>query len=183
MTRKFAKRLVIDASVAHAAGGPDAVHPTSKACHDFLTAVSSISYQMVTTPEIAREWLIHMSEFAGEWFAQMQSRKKLVPIRPTARDKLLRAVEVSGQSQLNKKAMTKDLLLLDAALASDRRIASLDEKARWAFSLLAAGVARIRTVVWVNPACSDDKPVDWLRKGARPAKARMLQSPGRSRRG
>src|SRR5215471_15279536 len=71
------KRLVIDASVARAAGGEDADSPTAKYCRDFLKAVLSICHHVVMTPEISEEWKQHQSRFTSQWRVSMEARKKV----------------------------------------------------------------------------------------------------------
>ena len=53
MADKVSKRLVIDASVARAAGGEDATYPISVSCRDFLKAVLDLSHRVVMTPDTA----------------------------------------------------------------------------------------------------------------------------------
>ncbi|MGA9382780.1 MAG: hypothetical protein WBV73_28800 [Phormidium sp.] len=67
MIEKVSKLLVIDASVARAAGGESAKSPTSKYCRDFLLAVLDISHRVVMTPDIRKEWDKHQSSFARTW--------------------------------------------------------------------------------------------------------------------
>ena len=64
MADKVSKRLVIDASVARAAGGEDATFPISVYCRDFLQAVLDISHRVVMTPDIRDEWNKHQSKSA-----------------------------------------------------------------------------------------------------------------------
>ena len=45
----------------------------------------------------------------------------------------------------------KDCHLLEAALATDSRIASLDEKARHQCAELAVAIEEMRAIIWVNP--------------------------------
>ena len=56
MARRTSRRLVIDASVVHAAGPEGATFPTSKNCRDFLKAVLTICHNVVMTPEIGKEF-------------------------------------------------------------------------------------------------------------------------------
>lgn len=79
--KKVSPRLVIDASVARAAGGEDAKNETSKSCRNFLAKVMAISYQIVMTPELKAEWDKHKSVFAQRWLSSMVAKKKLVYYR------------------------------------------------------------------------------------------------------
>jgi hypothetical protein len=73
--RADSKLLVIDASVAHAAGWSD--HPDSSAGRHFLRAVLDVCHQMVLTPEVAEEWRRHQSKYTRTWRTEMYARKKV----------------------------------------------------------------------------------------------------------
>jgi len=77
MSNKISILLVIDASVARAAGTENATSPTAQACCAFLKAVLEICHRMVMTPEIKKEWDKHESRFAKKWRSTMIAKKKL----------------------------------------------------------------------------------------------------------
>jgi len=172
--RKFSKRLVIDASVVYAAGDQTADHPTSTACRDFLLSVLAICHRAVLTSEIAQEWRRHASPFSSEWLAAMVSRRKAVHVSTESGAGIEEAISSSGESPSGQTAMRKDRHLIDAALATDRRIVSLDETARRQFGQLATAAANLRKIVWVNPDCAQEGPLVWLRSGARLEPRRKL---------
>jgi hypothetical protein len=71
--------------------------------------------------------------------------------------------------------MTKDILLLEAALATDRRIVSLDEKiARRYFRMAAQEIEKLQELVWLNPSKPEEKAIEWLQDGAPADRWRML---------
>jgi predicted nucleic acid-binding protein len=165
---KNSKRLVIDASIAMAAGRT--MHPTSSACRAFLEEVRKICHRTVLTPALAKEWKKHQSGFAAEWIIEMRSRRKVVdvalPENQMVRDQ--QAVKARGKIS---KAVAKDLHLVEAALETDKAVVSLDEKAR--HDLLTEATAKI---TWVNCDVEGRRAIDWLRKGARPKKDWQLGS-------
>jgi hypothetical protein len=59
-------------------------------------------------------------------------------------------------------AMLKDVHLLEAALATDKRIISNDDRARNSFR----PIPDVRLVLWVNPSRPEEKAVEWLNSGA-----------------
>jgi hypothetical protein len=68
------------------------------------------------------------------------------------------------RSQVPKrKAVQKDLHLIEAAMATDNVVVSLDDRARADFRVEAAA-----NVTWVNAFGAGGHAVYWLRKGARP---------------
>jgi len=172
--RKFTKRLVIDASVVHAAGDQAPDHPTSKACRDFLLSVLEICHRTVLTSEIAQEWKRHASLFSNEWHVAMVSRRKAVHVPSGSTIDIDQAVSAASLSPNARRDMHKDLHLIEAALATDRRIASLDDAARRMFGDLSATVRELRKVVWVNPSAAGETPLPWLASGAKLEARRML---------
>jgi len=70
--------------------------------------------------------------------------------------------------------MLKDLILIEAALASDKTVVSRDDTVRRLFRANLARLRALRPVVWVNPERPDEAAVDWLRSGAKPERRRQL---------
>ncbi len=168
------KRLVIDASVAHAAGGKEAIFPTSKYCREFLLAVLSICHRMVVTPSISDEWNRHQSYFARTWRVSMVARKKIVNLPDIENETLRNRVESASPSEYAQNAMLKDMRLIEAAIETDLTVVSLDNEARDLFHKCVHRVGELRNIVWVNPAAPEESPVRWLESGAKPDKQRRL---------
>ncbi|MGH9838792.1 MAG: hypothetical protein ACREEM_08410 [Blastocatellia bacterium] len=174
MTAKSSRRLVIDASVARASGGPDAVSPTSKHCSDFLQTALVVCHQIVLTTEILEEWHRHESKFASRWLASMFARKNAKLIG-SAEDRVLRRkISRSTQSEKARAAMLKDVHLLEAALAADEIVVALDEIVRELFAKASTSVGEIKAIVWVNPDKADEESLRWLENGAKADKKRTL---------
>ncbi len=174
MSAKVSKRLVIDASVARASGGKDAIYPTSKNCRDFLQAVLEICHHLVMTPHIRNEWKNHESKFAKSWLA-MVARKKLEYCPDfSASDELWKKIEGITANDKELEAMLKDFCLIAAALATDKTVISLDDKVRALFDRVAERVGELRNVVWVNPDKLEEQPIEWLRNGAEIESNRLL---------
>lgn len=175
MVEKVSKLLVIDASVARAAGGEDAKSPTSKYCRDFLLAVLNISHRVVMTPDIRKEWDKHQSSFARTWLRTMVAKKKLEYRNDIViNDELWKGVEDFTDFDNQREAMVKDLLLIEAALVTDKIIVSLDERVRKLFRQAAEQVEELRNIVWVDPAKSEEQAISWLENGATAEPERML---------
>src|ERR1700733_12490318 len=131
------RRLVIDASVASAAG--QTMAPASRRCREFLQAVLRISHRAAMTPLLREEWKRHQSLFARAWLAEMTSKGK-VEATPDVQNDQLRT-EAPGT-----RSAQKDLHLIEAALATDKIVVSLDDTARGELSVPAAA-----EVMWVHP--------------------------------
>lgn len=72
----------------------------------------------------------------------------------------------NAESEKNEVAMLKDVHLLEAALASDEVILSMNTADRERFSEICEQIAVIRDIVWVNPDKPAEKCLDWLDNGA-----------------
>lgn len=168
------RRLVIDASIARAAGGTEATYPTSKHCRDFLKATLTICHRMVMTPEIEDEWKAHQSKFASKWRRYMEGKKKIYRPTNTVNERLRAKLARIPVSSTTKAAMLKDIHLIEAALATDEIVISLDEKVRNFFKASAATLGESKTAVWLNPDKEEEAPIAWLENGAKPEKHRLI---------
>ena len=167
--------MVIDADVARAAGSETATHPRAKHCRDFLDEVLTLSHRVVMTERINNEWKNHQSRFARRWRVSMDARKKIDRIAPPEymeiRDKVTNAT--SDENEI--EALQKDFHLLQAALATDQTITSLDETIRRLFKRASQQVGEIRNIIWVNPdKTAVEHPIAWLQNGAPPEAHRKL---------
>jgi hypothetical protein len=184
------KRLIIDASIAGAAGKErpaDAVYAettvlTPKNCRDVLNAVRRFGFRMTMTPEIVQEWDDHQGSFALAWLVAMRTADR-IEIRDSCHNEDLRnrVIEMAGQKIGQTKIteeicqiILKDCHLLEAALTTDKVILALDEKARKPLKTTAQVVEEISPIVWVNPDKPEEGTIAWLEAGAEPEKHRQL---------
>src|SRR5262249_52144021 len=131
-------------------------------------------HQIVMTQEIGEEWQRHRSNFARQWLSSMAARRKDHRLDEVL-DKALRGrIERVTSSEKNTEAMRKDYRLVEAALATDRIVISLDETARGLFAAAAYKVGELRHIIWVNAERSEEEPIHWLENGARAERKRLL---------
>ena len=64
--------------------------------------------------------------------------------------------------------LEKDIILIEAALLTDKTIISLDDKAQKGFSEISQELKKLRSIVWVNPQENAEEKLSWLRDGANP---------------
>lgn len=177
MSAPTLKRLVVDASVARAAGGEKASDPTSKQCRDFLLAVYTICHRIVLTPEIDDEWKRHQSGFVRKWRRWMDGPKKIIRLDPElAYKELFARIERLAASDQDREAMEKDFCLIEAALTADQIVVSRDETVRGLFAQASQAVEEVKTVIWVNPNKAKEQPIAWLKDGAPADTKRQLGS-------
>lgn len=167
------RRLVIDTTIARAAGGDAATHPVSASCRDFLTSVLLICHKFAVTPDLQAEWRQHRSRFSSTWLTSMDARKKVVRIEAPDIGPIREKVEKISEPRA-KAEMTKDLHLVAAASATDGLIVSMDEEARGLFRKESGNIGELKDLVWVNPCKAEDDGLVWLKDGAPTQRHRQL---------
>lgn len=165
------RQLVIDADIVHSAS--EATYPISSTCRKFLDIVLEVGHHLVMTKAIREEWHRHISKYARTWRRRMWARKRVVRI-VGERDETLRVRIASSVPQEQQAMIAKDVHLVEAARATDRLITSRDERVRRALGAAANKVEELKKITWVNPTREDEKPIDWLRDGAKTEKHRLL---------
>lgn len=178
MRARDLKRLVVNASVARAAGGKGATASVSINCTEFLeTFRDECPHHIVMTPELSEEWNAHQSNFAARWLKSMIARKRFDYIAPPQDTALSDKIDTTATRERDLEAMRKDFHLLQAALATDQTIISLDEAVRGLFKRASLQVGEIRNIIWVNPdRTAGEQPIAWLQNGAPPEPHRQLSA-------
>jgi hypothetical protein len=113
----------------------------------------------------------------------MERRGKLIYIK-SLEDSDLRAkiymadILLENLTENQRSQVKKDIHLIEAALATDKIVISLDDKtARRFFTQAAQQVEELRelkTISWVNPDKPEESPISWLKSGANPEPERLL---------
>lgn len=99
----------------------------------------------------------------------MVAKKKLYACKITLDDELWTQIETHAKTDKDREAMVKDLLLIEAAIATDKIVISLDERVRELFIKAAAEIERLKQVAWVNPDVEnreEEGAIAWLKNGA-----------------
>ena len=180
MRARGLKGIVVDASVARAAGGTGATVLVSINCTEFLeTFRDESSHHVVMTYELSEEWDEHQSNFAAEWLGNMIATKRFHYIELPENKALYDEIEATAVREADINAILKDFHLLGAALATDQTIISLDETIRELFARASQQVREIRGIIWVNPdRTAEEQPIAWLQNGAPPESHRRLVEKG-----
>lgn len=178
MRSRDLKRLVVNASVARAAGGKGATASVSVNCTEFLETFQEESpHHVVMTPELSEEWNKHQSNFSARWLKSMIARKRFIYVNPPQNSTLSDKIEMTASRERDIEALQKDFHLLQAALATDQTIISLDETIRGLFKRASQQVGEIRDIIWVNPdRTAEEQPIAWLQNGAPPEAHRQLSA-------
>lgn len=160
----MAKTFIVDASTACDAGTKDPPTERGLLARAFLDALRDAGHSLALTPALVQEWENHAGRMARRWLVTMYARRRVRHIA-TGNTQALRVGALKTAPTPNIRAeMTKDWHLLDAALGTDRTIASSDDLARGWYAHAATVVRGLRLIVWVNPSTSDLSA--WLHTGA-----------------
>ena len=167
MRARNSKRLVIDTDVAQASGDEDATDSRAINCRDFLKGVRAQNHRVVMTRNISEEWKRHRSSFTFEWRVSMNARRRVIDIDPPEYEEIQAKVTTTTNNKNEIELMEKDFHLLQAALATDQTVISLDETVRGLFAHASQSVGEIRDIIWVNPdRTEEEQPIAWLQNGA-----------------
>jgi hypothetical protein len=104
----------------------------------------------------------------------MMARRKVVFVTIPAQHSLedrIRRLKL-GDSVL--AIIEKDRHLIEAALATDKRVVSIDERVRQHLRTHARNLPEILSLCWSNPALPDEKCIAWLESGAPAERSRLL---------
>jgi hypothetical protein len=164
MPRKSSKRLVIDASAATSTGE---LNSKGVSCRAFFDEIFNSKHRVVFTLELEDEWRRHSHPFARKWQAQMARAGRVVNVTLVRNEHLQRYVMQKAPSEKQQDEMLKDCHLIEAACATDQTVISLDEIARKFFRSAVLKLRELKNIVWVNPTIENEKPLIWLRQGAK----------------
>ena len=170
MATRTSRRLVIDASLASAAG--QSLHPQSRRSRDFLSAVLQICHRAVMTPELIDEWDRNESQFSATWRAEMRSKQKVVDLQGKGNPEIRAQLDAQAFSRSLRRSAEKDLHLIEAAVRTDNIVVSLDDRARELLRLEATA-----KITWVNAVTEGGNAIYWLKRGAKPLKKWQLGKP------
>jgi hypothetical protein len=185
VARKPSRRLIIDASVARSATMSQ--DSTSTACREFLQEVLTVCHQVILTHEIEREWQYVAlqirsradevrSRFLVGWMFAMGRKGKLLHPHVGSDATLRQKINHLGLPGQARQAISEDLHLIEAALATDLIVVSRDDEVHGLLRGITSSCSEIRKVVWCNPVSLGHEGVEWLRKGARSVKVWQLGS-------
>jgi len=168
-------RIVVDASVARAAGGLDRKAPSGP-CSEALIAVMRHEHSVVVSEPVLTEWKRHASKFSRTWLKSMYAQRRVHHIKNDhwrGIDRVSDAARSLGGS--DEDAVLKDLPLVDAAMVTDRRVISDDRAQAQLLRDLVPQVSELGDLAWV-PA-SDGVAAAWLHDGADVVGHRLRDAP------
>jgi hypothetical protein len=153
MKKKKSDLLVVDASVAQAAGY--SARPISRCCRDTLDSILSICHRIMMSPAVSLEWRNHQSIYAFRWKATMVAKKKVVFINdPSFHVAVERAKELNDRE---RAALEKDKHLVELAVDGDGIIYTLDKTIIDIWGKCHKQVNTPKAIIWKNPADEDPK--------------------------
>lgn len=167
------KALVVDASVARAAGEPSTVR-TSPApeCTAALGAMRESSCMVAVSDRLKTEWDRHASGYAKKWLGNMIATKRVKRVAGNWAHLASVLESSSDYPDRTAREVNKDLDVLNAAMQTDRRVLSLDGKQRVLLRKLCDEVPPLKALYWLSPC--ESGVIDWLRCGAPDDTSRTL---------
>jgi len=141
----MSRLLVVDTDVIRAAGKTD--HPVSRASREILSAILKICHQVTYTESLREEWNEHQSRFSSRWRTAMAARQKPIKIGKEVPVALPR----DDLSEKNRRVIEKDRHILQAALAADKIIVTLEKELRDALSSTQKTRKVMDSIKWVHP--------------------------------
>ncbi len=104
----------------------------------------------------------------------MMARKKIDAVELAAHHSLEKRIARAEPDESVAAIIKKDRRLIEAALATDERVASLDDRVRQHLRDQAPKLPELHSICWVNPNKPEEAPVAWLESGAPAEKSRTL---------
>jgi hypothetical protein len=130
---------------------------------------------MAWNEAIKAEWDRRQSRLSARWLVSMENLRKLRITTEASSEALREAICGHSDDENVVAKMLEDAHLIEAAMETDWRVASLDDNARGHFARLAANFDSLRKIVWVNPAIEEEQAVEWLMEGAPNERSRRLK--------
>jgi ribonuclease D len=174
MGKVHSRSLVVDASIARAAGSEGAAHPTAHRCRACLLAIRDVCHRLVMTEAIREEWDEHQSRFTRRWLRSMFARRKVDRLDLAVDSVFRERVAEAAPDDAVAAIVVKDCHLIEAARAADRSVLALDDTVRDHFRRAASQVRELRDVSWVNPCSAKEAAIRWLEEGAPRERKRFL---------
>ena len=174
-SKKISMRLVIDSSVMQSSGHDHQCDERPRLCRDFLFAVLRSNHRVVVSDQIISEWRSHSSEIAISWQVQMRSQNRCWDVTPAENAELRRKLDALEIKKCKLKVMRDDLLLVEAAIITDRIIFSLDDEARDLYCQACCLIEQLRRIMWVNLESKEEDGTGWLEKGLHISDERTLE--------
>lgn len=92
----------------------------------------------------------------------MYARRLVLRIESPFDNQLRQRIQSVAENRDQWAELEKDCLLVEAALATNRIVISLDETARNLFRHAAMKVGQLREVLWANPADEKEEVEMWI---------------------
>jgi hypothetical protein len=129
---------------------------------------------MAMTEAIQGEWNKYQTRFARGWRTSMVARRKLIFIEVVPHLSLEKRIERTVADRYLAAVIEKDRRLIEAALATEKRLISLDDHVRKHLRDHHSHLAEVRSICWVNPCTPEEQVIAWLESGAPADRSRLL---------
>lgn len=167
------RRIVVDTDVASSASLTN--YPRSAACRLVLETILTVCHKVVLTPEQDAEWRDHRSRYTLGWLRQMAARGKWHRLPEEPNTGLADRVDaLPDDGTVDRIQMLKDVHLVEAAMATDGLVLSMDDKMYRRLNRHYTAIGLNKNVAWMNPEAPGEVCCRWLERGALISEARCL---------
>ncbi len=104
----------------------------------------------------------------------MMARKKIELVEVAPHLTLEKRVERTALTPDLTPVLDKDRCLIEAALVTEKRVISLDDRMRKHLQNHLSRLPEVRSICWINPCTPQEGAVTWLEAGAPSERSRML---------
>ena len=147
MKKKKSYLLVVDASVAFAAGY--STNPDSSRCRDLLDSILSICHRIIMSPPLSLEWKNNANRYALRWITTMVAMKKVVFIGGHSFHISIEKAKVLTDRE--RAAIEKDKHLVELAIEGNGIIYTLDDTAIEIWGKCRKQIHTPKEITWKNP--------------------------------
>ncbi|WNJ96006.1 hypothetical protein RND59_02505 [Vibrio ruber] len=150
--------FIVDADIARSSGLSE--HPVSSGSRSLLENIQKHGHMIAMCPTLRTEWKKHRSYFALKWLSSMFAKKRVKLISPS--ENIEEKIKLHISEEKNKSIALKDAHLINAALCTDRIVASNDDNARNTFYILSMEYGYIKNIIWLNSVRDREFIYDFL---------------------
>ena len=167
------RRIVVDTDVASSASLTN--YPRSEACRLALETILAVCHKVVLTPKQDAEWRNHRSRYTLGWLRQMAARGKWHRLPEEPNTGLIDRVDaLPDDGTADRLEMLKDAHLVEAAMATDGIVLSMDDKMFRRLNRHYTAIGLRQVIAWMNPEAPERACCYWLERGALLEEARCL---------
>jgi len=157
--------LVVDADLGCSASETSNAS-IAKLCAAILEEIRLMGYLVTVSNQGLEEWKDHCSRFGLRWLRALNASRRLTILEHYADPSLRKCVYHTTKSEAERKSVSHDMHLVEAAILAKYIIISNDKKARKLFKTAKDRCTILRHIVWMCATVDSHQVLEWLVAGA-----------------